>query len=165
MNGDRPSALKVQPPPVPAGSLPPEAFDVRAETKWTLTTKQLWRGAGLVAFAVLAVAALLPNLLPKTLTIATQSYVEAQDARQSDRMDAAEEHDLEQDEQIRLITVSIEGFGDGQNKARASAEAARVTQHIRNADRRVEEYERIRQACLRNLSAKPQREPLDGVAH
>lgn len=157
-------SLQMRPPPVP-GDAEPEAVDVRPETKWILTTRQLVRWATLIAAVVISVAAILPNLLPKTMTIATQSFVEAQDARQSDRMDAAEEHELDQDEQIRLITVSIEGFSDGQNKARASAEAARVTLHIRNADRRVDEYERIRAACMRNLEAEPQREPLDGVAY
>ncbi len=136
-----------------------------SDSKWTLTTKQLYRGAMGVAALALAVAALMPWMLPKTMTIATQSYVEAQAGAVENQVAELRAHDQEQDKQLQLIHVSIKGFGDGQNKSRAAQEAARVTQHLRNADRRVAEYERIRAACMRNLEAEPQREPLDGVAY
>ncbi len=166
---DRPSAVQIEPPPAAGkpASDPPESFDVRPDTKWSLTTSQLYKGAGLIAVIVLAGAALLPSLLPKSVAIATQGYVETTigtakaDARAVADAQAAQIKAM--GTEVGQIKVKVVGLQHVQHKARASQEADRVTRHIRNGDRRVAEYARIYEAGLRNQKAQRPREPLDGV--
>lgn len=139
--------------------------DVTKGTKITTTVGQLWRGAGLVAFVVLSIAAILPNLLPKKFTIATQTYVEESvETAKADGMVVVAENTGaigEVREEVGAIKVTLEGVVDGQQKARAAQEAERVTRAIRRSDRRVREYQRVYEAGVKNQKAG--REPLDGV--
>ena len=131
----------------------------------TLSKTQLWRGVLLVALAVRSIAAILPNILPKTYTIATQEFVETEvqvaEAAGAKVAKKNTEAIAQNTEAVGAISVTLEGVVDGQHKQRASAEADRVTQRIRNPNKRIREYERVRQHAERNLKSK--KEPLDGV--
>lgn len=144
-----------------------ENIDLANLRSVTMSKSQLWKGAGMLIAAVIAVAAMLPNLLPKAAIIATQEYVDDSVKKAEDEgmkvVEANTDAIAKNTEQVGAINVTLEGVVEGQQKARASAEADRVTQRIRNPDKRVKEYERVRQHAVRNLKAKPQREPLDGV--
>lgn len=136
-------------------------------TRFSLTATQLWKGAVAVALAVLAIAAILPNILPRKFTIATQTYVDesvdgaraagvAAEERMASRVsDVASE--------VGVIKVKVGAVETVQNQSRAAQEADRVTRHLRSGDDRVREYQRIYESGLRNLRSDPQREPLDGV--
>lgn len=158
---DRPSFLQFEQGPDDSDDIGATVVDVTRKTRVSMSTTQLWRLMGLVAAFVLSIAAILPNLLPKKWTIATQTYVDESTGAVLKAVEADRETDKRQDGEIKYITVSIEEFADQQRKTRASAEATRVTQHIRNSDRRLAAYQRIYAACLRNLKAG--KEPLEGV--
>lgn len=136
--------------------------DLSKDMKIGVTSRQLWRGALAIAGLCFGVAAVLPNVLPKTWKIATESYVEAQAGAVNTRIDVIAAKGIERDDQLRTISVSIKGFAQAQNRQTASQEADRVTRSIRNADDRVSAYQRVHDAAMRNLTAG--REPLEGVS-
>lgn len=146
---------------------PPETFDVGKETYFRLSVGQLAKLIALVAAAVLAVAAVLPNILPKKWTIATQTFVEESvsaakakaDEQAKKNVDAIEDVQTE----VRFIKVKVESVEEVQVQSRAAQEADRVTRHIRSGDRRMQEYQRVYEAAKRNLKSKEPREPLEGV--
>ena len=144
---------------------PPMKFDVTKETTVHLTVGQLVRIVMLIALVVMSVAAVLPNILPKKYTIATQTYVEESVSAAHAEAEAKVASNTEKiqtlTDGVGLIQAKVEDVEHVQIQARAAQEADRVTRHIRNGDRRVAEYHRVYEAGVRNLKSK--REPLEGV--
>jgi hypothetical protein len=118
-----------------------------------------------VAAVVLAIAAVLPNLLPKAFTIATETYVDQSVAAAYDAGISTVEDNTRQIGQLQndvgVIKVDLGHLVEGQQKARASQEAERVTSSIRNSNRRVREYRRVYEAAIANQRGG--RDPLEGV--
>lgn len=174
VTAERKSAVQIESPaPGKVPSDPPEPHDVSKDTRVSMSVGGLAKLVALVAMAVLAVAAILPNILPKRYTIATQTYVEEKvaDAKEDGLkvVDVNTQAIKKLDdtvEQHGAILVRVETV---QNEARASQEADRVTRHIRNGDRRVREYDRVYKAAVRNLKRKAATQsgapldPLEGV--
>lgn len=162
VSGGRISAIQIERESVPPSD-PPEAFDVSRGTYFRLSVGQIARLIALVALAVLSVAAVLPNVLPKKYTIATQTYVEEKvEAARQEGLVAMQENTKaieSTNATLGVIKAKIEIV----EEARAGQEADRVTRHIRNGDQRVREYDRVYRAALRNLKAEPPRDPLDDV--
>lgn len=140
-------------------------FDLTPGIRVRLTPRQLGAVVSATVALVLAVAAVLPAVLPKKYTIATEDYVskavEAQAAVSTQAVTEQKMAVAEVKDQVSAIVVKVDTLVDTQQKSRASQEAERVTNRIKDSTHRLREYQRIYEAGLRNLKAD--REPLEGV--
>lgn len=154
-------------PPTQIESRPPaQTVDLRRHTR-IITSPQMILGIVVgTASLVVAAVALLPQLLPKTATVATQGYVDGQVGEAKKASDAAlatQQGELKQvRDQIKVIVVKVDDVLEQQQRARAAQEASRVVARVRNADEQLREYQRVYDAALANQ--RKGKEPLEGVA-